>query len=183
MNKKINFDIGSVFYILAYSIIAVVFSILQTTLSSRFNIYNAIPDIVVGSVIYLGIYRGKNTAALFGLFTGLCVDGLGNFGISFLPFFYCIIGIICGHIGKAAREGAKFAAFSVSVPAICLARVFITYIDCLIKYGETLNYKQFLLLTALPEFVSTLALCFPVFLITFILESPLNLARKMGWID
>ncbi len=183
MNKRIGFNIGAIVSFLAYTVLAVLFTVLQTTLVCRYQILDAVADIVIGVIVYLGIYRGEKTAALFGLFIGLCIDGLSGVGVSFLPLFYCLCGFVCATIGSNAKDNAKFAAFLVTIPAVCLSRTVITFIDCLLKYGNTVNYKQFLLSTALPEFLSTLILCLPVFLIVKIYETPLNFARRRGWID
>lgn len=183
MNKKISFGIGNIFDILIYGLAVLIFAVLQTTLLPRFKIYDCIPDIAIGVIAYLGIYRGEKHAALFGLAIGLCYDGLGNFGVSFLPLFYLVAGFICGHIGSAARERARFAAFLVTIPAFCVCRSLLTLLDCFIKYTNTLDIKQFLLYTALPEAVAGLLLCIPAMLAVRFIEIPLNIARRKGWID
>ncbi len=183
MNKNFSFNIVALVGFLAYTVLAVLFTILQTTLVCRYQFFDAVADIVIGVIVYLGIYRGEKTAALFGLFIGLCIDGLSGVGVSFLPLFYCICGFVCAAVGANARNSAKFAAFLVTIPAVCLSRTVITFIDCLLRYGNTIDYKQFLLYTALPEFLSNLILCLPIFLIVRIYEIPLNFARRRGWID
>lgn len=182
MNKDYTSSIGIIFDVLVYGVFAALLAILQTTLVPRIPIYDAIPDIIIGAIAFLGIYRGEKTAALFGLFAGLCVDGLSSVGVSFLPLFYCIGGFVCGNVGKAAKENARFAAFLVTIPAFSLCRTLITFIKHLISYSSALDYKHYGLFIALPEFVSTLLLCIPVFLITLLFDSPLQYARKKGWL-
>lgn len=182
MNKKTNikFNIGNILDIAAYGILAMLFSVLQTTLVPRFQIFDALPDLLIGVICYLGIYRGEKTAGLFGLFAGLCVDGLGNTGVSFLPLFYTIGGYVCGIVGKVARENAKFVAFLISVPAFSLARTSITFLDFLITNWGNLQFQRFFLYTALPEFISTLLICLIVYFIVKLYDSPLNYIRKRG---
>lgn len=187
MNKKFSFNIGGSLNILIYGsiygLIAVFLAVFQTTLIPRIHIYDSLPDICIGAVVCIGVYRNEKTASLFGLFTGLCVDGLGNFGVSFLPLFYVVVGFCAGYIGRSAREKARFAAFLVTLPAVCLIRTLITFIDCMIKFGVSLNYSEYLLYTALPEFLSALVLCIPVYLFVKLFELPLYIARKKGWVD
>lgn len=182
MNKNYTSGIGIIFDVLVYGLFAIILSILQTTLIPRMHIYDATPDILIGAIAFLGIYRGEKTAALFGLLAGLCVDGLGSVGVSFLPLFYCIGGFICGNVGRAAKENARFAAFLVTIPAFCFFRTLITFVKYLIEYTNTLDFAYYGLYIALPEFVSTLCLCIPVFLVTLLFDSPLQYARKKGWL-
>ncbi|MBR5314887.1 MAG: hypothetical protein IKU45_05710, partial [Clostridia bacterium] len=182
MNNNYTSKVGIVFDVLVYGLFAIILSVLQTTLVPRMPIYDATPDIIIGAIAFLGIYRGEKTAALFGLFAGLCVDGLSSVGVSFLPLFYCIGGFVCGSIGKAAKENARFAAFLVTIPTFSFFRTFITFVKHLVDYENTLEYAYYGLHVALPEFVSTLVLCIPVLFIGLAFDSPLQYARKKGWL-
>ena len=182
MNKNYTSNIGIIFDVLVYGLFAIILTVLQTTLVPRMPIYDATFDILIGAIAFLGIYRGEKTAALFGLFAGLCIDGLNSVGVSFLPLFYCIGGFVCGNIGKAAKENARFAAFLVTIPAFCFCRTLITFVKYLIEYKNALDYAYYGLHIALPEFVSTLVLCIPMFFISRIFDSPLMYARKKGWL-
>ena len=180
MNKNFSFSIGFLLDILVYGLLTVVLAVLQTTLVPRFPIYDATPDIMIGAIAFLGIYRGERTAALFGLSAGLCIDGLSSVGVSFLPLFYCLAGFVCGSVGKAARENARFAAFLVTIPLFSLSKTLITFLSFIIRYKNALDYGRYMLYTFLPEFISTLALCIPIFLIVKLFDLPLKIARDGG---
>ena len=70
MNNNYTSKVGIVFDVLVYGLFAIILSVLQTTLVPRMPIYDATPDIIIGAIAFLGIYRGEKTAALFGLFAG-----------------------------------------------------------------------------------------------------------------
>ena len=182
MNKK--FGVGFFLNIAFYSLLAIVLAVLQTTLLPRFQIYEAFPDLMIGAVCCIGIYRGENTAALFGLLAGLIVESTGNAkGLSLLPLFYTLAGYISGRIGFSAKENARFPAYLVSVPFFCLARTALTVLYHVVRYFKSVDVLQLLLYTALPEFFYTLCLCVPVFFFVKLFDIPLNFIRKRGGLD
>ena len=178
MNKNIN--AGIIFDITFYGILLVLLSVLQTTLMPRLQIHDVIPDIIVGAVCCIGIYRGDRCAAIFGLIAGLCSDALGNIGLSLLPLFYTIVGFFSGNVGENAREKARFAAFLITIPAVCLARTALSFLYQIISYHQTIKLGQLFLHTLLPEFIYTLCICIPTFLLVRLFDIPLNFLRKRG---
>lgn len=180
MSKKFSFDIGIFADILFYGLLGILLVILQTTLIPRISIFDASPDIIIGAIAFLGIYRDEKVASIFGLSMGLCIDALTTTGISLLPLFYCILGFVCGQVGKASKNNTRFAAFLVTIPALSLSKVFVTFIYALIDYQAKLDYMRYLTHTALPEFVSTLVICIPVFLLTGLFNLPVRSFGRRG---
>lgn len=180
MSKKFSFDIGIFADILFYGLLGVLLVILQTTLVPRISVFDASADIILGAIAFLGIYRDEKIASIFGLATGLCVDALTTTGISFLPLFYCILGFACGQVGKASKNNTRFAAFLVTIPWLSLLRVFITFMYALIDYQTKLDYMRYLTRTAIPEFVSTLLICLPVFLLARLFDLPVRSFGRRG---
>ena len=178
MNK--HFNIAVVFDIVIYGLLLIVLSVLQTTLIPRFPIYDAIPDIMIGAVCCIGIYRGERCAAIFGLMAGLCSDALGSTGLSLLPLFYTLVGYIAGNIGANAREKARFAAYLITIPAVCFAKTALSFFHHIIIYFDSINLGDYFLHTFLPEFVYTLCLCIPIFILVKLFDIPLNTLRKRG---
>jgi len=178
MNKR--FSLGSVLDIAVYGILAAIMAVLQTTLMHRIPVYGAIADIVIGAVCCIGIYRGENTAAAFGLFAGLCVDALGTTGVSLLPLFYTLTGYVCGRIGTNAREGARFTANLITVPFLCLARTLFSLLNHIINYFGDIDFGILFLYILLPELIYTAVVCIPVFIIVKFFEIPVIIARKRG---
>ncbi|MBE6718869.1 MAG: rod shape-determining protein MreD [Ruminococcaceae bacterium] len=178
MNK--HFNAGIIFDILLYGTLLILLSVLQTTLIPRFPIYDSVPDIMLGAVCCIGIYRKEKCAAVFGLIAGLCSDALGSVGLSLLPLFYTLVGYFSGLIGDNAREKARFAAFLITIPAVSFAKIALSFFHHIINYYETIELGQLFLYTLLPEFVYTLFLCIPSFLLVKLFDIPLNILRKRG---
>ncbi len=178
MNK--SFSLVHVLDIVIYGILAVLLAVLQTTLMPRLSIYYATADIIIGAVCCIGIYRRENTAALFGLFAGLCAEALGSTGLSLLPLFYTIAGYICGRIGCNARENFRFAAYLVCLPLLCFSRTVFSLFIHLIKYIGSIDVKMLFLYTLLPEFIYTLIVCIPIFILVKLFEIPIYIIRKRG---
>ncbi len=179
MNKNYSI-IGHVLDITVYGLLLILLTLLQTSFVTRFPIFNGIPDLMIGAICCIGIYRGENSAALFGLLAGLCCDALGSVGVSLLPLFYTVVGYVCGRVGSGAKDGARFVAFSICLIPLCFARITVSFINHLIVYFDSLDVLQLLLYTLLPEFLYTLVVCFPVFLLVKLFDIPLNIARKRG---
>ena len=178
MNKK--FSIGYVLDVIVYGAVLILLTVLQTTFIYRYSLYNVIPDLMLGAVCCIGIYRGEKHAALFGLFAGLFTDALGSVGLSLLPLFYTLSGYLCGIVGNNAKRKAKFFAYLLCLPVLCFAREVISFINHFITYFETVNIGQLLLYTILPEYVYNLIACIFVFLLVKLFDIPLNIARKRG---
>lgn len=178
MNKF--FKIGYVFDSIVYGALLILLTVLQTTFIYRYSLHNILPDLMLGAVCCIGIYRGEKYAALFGLFSGLFTDALGSVGVSLLPLFYTLTGYFCGIIGNNAKNEKKFFAFLLCLPALCFLREVISFVNHIIAYFESINLGQLLLHTILPEYVYNLVACILVFLLVKLFDIPLNIARKRG---
>lgn len=178
MNK--SFTWGYLLDILVYGLLAAFLAVLQTTLIPRIGIFNAFPDLVIGAICCIGIYREEEIAALFGLIAGLAVEALGSTGISVLPLFYMLMGYVCGRVGAGTRENAQISAFVITVPFICVARTVFSLLSHILHYLGTVDLMTLLLYTLLPELIYDLIVCIPVYLIVKFFELPVYIARKRG---
>lgn len=179
MNNKSSF-LSIVLDVVIYGILGAFLAVLQTTLMPRLSVFYAVADIIIGAVCCIGIYRGEKTAAIFGLWAGLCAEALGSTDISLLPLFYTLVGYVCGRIGFNAKNNARFAAFLVTLPLLCLSRTAFSLIFHLIRYFESIDFKMLFLYTLLPEFIYTLIVCIPVFILVKVFEFPVYILRKRG---
>lgn len=175
-----NFRMIYVFDAIVYGALLILLTVLQTTFIYRYPLHNVLPDLMLGAVCCIGIYRGEKHAALFGLFSGLFTDALGSVGVSLLPLFYTLAGYFCGIVGNNARKQKKFFAFLLCIPALCFFREVISFINQTITYFGSINLKQLLLHTILPEYIYNIIACIFVFLLVKLFDIPLNIARKRG---
>ena len=179
MNNKTSY-LSIVLNIVIYGILGAFLAVLQTTLMPRLSVFYAVSDIIIGAVCCIGLYKGETTAALFGLWTGLCVEALGSTDVSLLPLFYTLVGYVCGRIGFTAKTNARFAAYLVTLPLLCLSRTAFSFLFHLMRYFKSIDYKMLFLHTLLPEFIYTLVVCIPVFVLVKAFEFPIYIIRKRG---
>ena len=180
MNKHIS--LGLIFDIIFYGAFVILLTILQTSFLPRLEMFGAFPDIIIGSVCCIGIYRGENFGALFGLIAALFVEALGSTGVSLLPIFYTVIGYISGRIGHNAHPKAHFSAFIICVPVLCLSRTVLSLLNHFIVYGNGIEWKSLFLDILIPEYIFTVLLCIPSYILFRIFDLPLYFARKRGLI-
>ena len=173
-NGKYSVNDAPVFLkIIIYGILTVLFAVLQTTLMPRLCLFGVFPDVVIVAVCCVGIYDGERSASLFGLVCGLVVAALGSVGISFEPFVYVLVGYFCGRVGVNARYNRRFLAYLVSLPAVCLVRTLISFINFHIQYFGSIEYLRLFSEILLPEFCYTLIIAVPVFVLVWLFELPI----------
>ena len=178
MNK--NFNLGYILDILIYGAFAVFIAILQTTLLPRLRFFSALPDLAVGAVFCIGLYRNENYGAIFGLVTALFVDSLGSFGLSLLPLFYTLCGYVGGRVGSNAKENKKGLAFLISALPLAFSSVVLSFINYMSRFFPAIDYKQLFFNNLSFEFVSTFFACFIAFILFKLFDLPLYFARKRG---
>ena len=166
--------------IIVYGFLTVLLVVLQTTLMPRLCLFGVFPDIVIVAVCCVGIYSGENTAALFGFISGLAVTALGSVGVSFEPLFYVFVGYFCGRVGVNARNNRRFWAYLISMPAVCLVRAFISFVNFHIEYFGSIEYGRLFLDNLLPEFCYTLIIAVPVFVLVWLFELPIANRQNRG---
>lgn len=167
-------DAPIILKIIVYGLLTVLLSVLQTTLMPRLCLFGVFPDIIIVAVCCVGIYSGENTAALFGLISGLASTALGSVGVSVEPLFYVFVGYFCGKVGVNARYNRRFWAYVISVPFVCFVRVIISFINFQIEYFKSVEYGRLFLTNLLPEFCYTLIIAVPVFVLVWLFELPLS---------
>ncbi len=166
-------DAPIVLKIIVYGLLTVLLAVLQTTLMPRLCLFGVFPDIVIAAICCVGIYSGENTAALFGLVSGLAVTALGSVGVSVEPFCYVLVGYFCGRVGVNARYNRRFWAYLISMPAVCLVRMLISFVNFHIEYWGSIQYSRLFLGYLLPEFCYTLIIAVPVFFLVWLFELPI----------
>ncbi len=164
--------------LIMFGILSVITVVIQTTLAYRITFFGATADIILGTVASVGILRKENTAALFGLISGLMVDALGSVGISIMPIFYMFIGYFCGRMGDRIKKGASFRGYAIFLPLLCLFRIAITLISFTLKYFGQVNYIDLFVNTLVPEYIYTLFVCFVMFFVVKLFEMPIRIFEK-----
>lgn len=93
---KIEVDHIAVIKSIVYGLYFILAALLQTTVFGKFNLFGAVPDLMITSVIVLAMIEGERWGAVFGLVAGYVIDALGSTGLSLMPLVYMLFGYICG---------------------------------------------------------------------------------------
>ena len=75
--------------------------VVQTTVLGRWQLFGAVPDLMLCAVVLLGYCRGREEGALGGIAAGVFVAALGSVGLTVAPVFYLLVGYVCGFFARA----------------------------------------------------------------------------------
>ena len=100
----------------------------QTSLIPRyFNDALLVPDLLLCTVVAMGVLAGPVYGSLYGIYAGLLADSVGGFGICLLPLLY----MLCGYAAWVAADllpKRKFSAFLAVGAISLLGRVIVAVI-------------------------------------------------------
>ncbi len=80
------------------TILAVVAAILQSTILSRLAVYQVVPDLVLGVVVYIAYVNGTMTGQLTGFFSGFALDFLSAAPPGLNALVRTAIGALAGRL-------------------------------------------------------------------------------------
>jgi rod shape-determining protein MreD len=80
------------------TVFAVIAALIQSSLLSRFRIYNAMPDLSLGILVYSSYVNGTMTGQLSGFFSGLFLDFLSMSPLGLFALIRTVIGALAGLI-------------------------------------------------------------------------------------
>ena len=127
--------------------------LLQSTLSSMFNIGNIKPNLLIIAVASLGFLGGKRTGIYAGFFSGLLIDvGFRSvYGINALIYMY--IGFTCGSLKKVLfPKDIKLPLLFIAVSDFCYN---ILYYFFHFFFRGKFDFTYYLIHIMLPEMVYT----------------------------
>ena len=132
----------------------VFFSLVQTTLFTRFRPFGAIPDLILPLVIAISMTEREKWGAVCGLIGAFVIESLGGSPVTLLPLLYMPAGYVCGlltvhRFRDTAAVRALYTGISSAARAVfTLITVFMTIAD--------ITLPAALLRTVLPEFIANL---------------------------
>ena len=141
-----------------YTVLSVLLILLETTFFARFRPFGASPDILIVTVMAIGMYDGGRAGAVYGIWIGFVADTLGGAGITVLPLAYMLVGYICGVVAEDyyRRTVLLFLIFDA---AVCAARMFITLLYVFLTW-PSFDFGAVFGAAILPELAAT-AVCAP----------------------
>jgi rod shape-determining protein MreD len=142
--------------------LAVVFvaAMLQVVIVSSLVVGGGSPDLLLVTIVALGLLRGSSAGAVLGFLGGLVVDvvTLGTLGVSSLVL--TLAGFWAGRYGETTGRDRRFAPV-IAVAAITIAAAAFGYV---LHYllGEEVVARTVLVTTLLPALVANVVLALPV---------------------
>jgi len=78
------------------ALLLIFFSLLQTTLFTRFRPFGAVPDLILPLTAAIGMMEKERWGAVFGVIAAFVIESLGGSTVTLLPILYMPVGYFCG---------------------------------------------------------------------------------------
>lgn len=78
------------------ALLLVFFSLLQTTLFTRFRPFGAVPDLILPLTVAVAMVFHEKWGSVFGLISAFVIESLGGSTFTILPILYMLTGYIVG---------------------------------------------------------------------------------------
>ncbi len=146
----------------------VLFTLLQTTLFTRFRPFGAIPDLVLPFVIAVGVIEKEKWGGVVGLISAYVIDAAGGTSITLLPLLYVPCGIAAGYLTThrfrdsvpvaAMYTGVSSAARGIITAIIVVSTVRGVTAGTVITDFVLPEFAASVLLAAFPQILTRVAL-------------------------
>ena len=92
----ISLDGESILKSLICAFLLVFFSLLQTTIFTKFKPFGAVPDFILPLTVAVAMTEREKWGAVFGLAGAFVIESLGGSTFTILPILYMLSGYVCG---------------------------------------------------------------------------------------
>ena len=136
------------------ALLIIFFSLVQTTLFTRFRPFGAVPDLILPLIIAISMTEREKWGAVCGLVGAFVIESLGGSPLTLLPLLYMPAGYVCGLLTvHNFRDSAAVRALYTAVSSA--GRAVFTLIAVILTVGD-LPLTDALTRTVLPEFAANL---------------------------
>jgi len=136
------------------ALLIVVFSLIQTTLFTRFRPFGAVPDLILPLVIAIAMTERERWGAVVGLIAAFVIESLGGSRLTLLPLLYMPSGYVCGLLTiYYFRDSAAVRALYTGVSSV--VRAIFTFVTLMMTV-EDISLVTAVLGVVLPEFTANL---------------------------
>lgn len=149
----LNLDGEALLKGLVCGILLIFFSLLQTTLFTRFRPFGAVPDLILPLVTAVAMTERERWGAVFGLIAAVVIESLGGAPLTLLPILYAAAGYLCGILTVLYFKDG-WAVRLLYTLAGSAARTVFTAISLMATVGG-INLLTLFTSALIPEFFAT----------------------------
>lgn len=149
-----SIDAESIVKGVVLALLLVVFSLLQTTLFTRFRPFGAVPDLILPLVTACAMSFREKWGAVFGVIAAFVIESLGGSTFTILPILYMLTGYIVGLCAVYYFRDSLAVRVLYTV-VTSAARAVFTLITLVATVGDV-NLITFLTMIVLPEFFANI---------------------------
>ena len=136
-------------YTVCVGLLLVAVAVLQVSLFSRYRLFEAVPDLMICTVLCLSFFCGRYMGAVTGIAAGFLIEAIGSTGITVLPLCYLLCGYLVGHYARVVIP-RRYTVYLIYLGCILAVRAAITFFYACLTY-QNVNLPLILLQSVLPE--------------------------------
>lgn len=157
------------------ALLIVFFSLVQTTLFTRFRPFGAVPDLILPLVIAIAMTERERWGAVCGLIGAFVIESLGGSQLTLLPLLYMPAGYICGLLTVYYfRDSAAVRALYTA--ASSLLRALFTLVTVVMTVAD-LSLPDAFSRAVLPELAANLLFAVLPHIAAYLALRPFNKSR------
>ena len=157
------------------ALLMIFFSLVQTTLFTRFRPFGAVPDLILPLVIAISMTEREKWGAVCGLIGAFVIESLGGSTLTLLPLLYMPAGYVCGLLTiYYFRDSAAVRMLYTGLSS--LARAVFTLITVVMTVTD-ISRIDALTQAVLPELASSLLFAVLPHTLAWLALRPFNKSR------
>ena len=161
---------------LVFAPVIFIIAVIQCSFFAQLKILPAVPDLVLGLIVAIAMLDSQRAAVVCGIGAGFVIDAIGSSGLSLSPFFYMLIGALCGALAKKMLP--RFISWVVNLLIFSAAKSVLTVLNVLYLPGG-FSFSDTLMGILLPEFICTFIICLPIYFIVKLCMIPIDSKRQL----
>ncbi len=164
--------------ILIFSALVFVMATLQSSFFSSVSFFPASPDLILATVIGLGVYDGEKSGAIAGIGGGVLAEAFGAGGdIMLLPVFYMLVGFFFGIVARIFLN-KNLLSWLVYMLIASTLRGMLSLVHTVISESD-INLFLIFRDIIVPEFTMTVIFALPIFFIVRLCARPFHKKIEM----
>jgi len=161
--------------IVIYGLLVFLLSVAMSSFFANLRHLPATPDLMLGAVLAIAVLDGRHVAAIVAVAGGIFVDALGGVGASLSPLLYLAVILTVGILSEKMLP--RFLSWLILLLPSLVLRALFTLAGFLI-YSKGGSLAGFFGGVLLPEAITTLLFCLPLYFVVILCVLPLKDHRK-----